>query len=104
LTVRFGYLKRTVKNDLLFEPSISAGNTGAIFLSSRGRSRYDEFQFVTTYNKPNFGQWNASYVFSRARGDLNMADKIYGDAPAFVLGQFYNSLGTAIKAKFDIEF
>ncbi len=85
LTVRFGYLKRTVKNDLLFEPSIGAGSTGAIFLSSRGRSRYDEFQFVATYNKPNFGQWNASYVFSRARGDLNTSDKIYGDTPAFVL-------------------
>lgn len=85
LTVRFGYLKRTVKNDLLFEPSVGAGNTGAIFLSSRGRSRYDEIQFVATYNKPGFGQWNASYVFSRARGDLNTADKIYGDTPAFVL-------------------
>jgi hypothetical protein len=85
LTVRFGYLKRTVKNDLLFEPLIGAGNTGAILLSSNGRSRYDEFQFVTTYNKPGFGQWNASYVFSRARGDLNTADAIYGDTPAFVL-------------------
>ncbi|MDQ3062263.1 MAG: TonB-dependent receptor [Acidobacteriota bacterium] len=85
LTVRFGYLKRTVKNDLLFEPSVGAGNTGAIFLSSRATSRYDEFQFVTTYNKPNFGQWNASYVFSRVQGDLNTADKIYSDTPAFVL-------------------
>lgn len=85
LTVRFGYLKRMVKNDLLFEPSIGAGNAGAILLSSQGQSRYDEFQFVATYNKPNFGQWNASYVFSRARGDLNTADAIYGDTPAFVL-------------------
>ena len=85
LTVRLGYLRRTVKNDLLFEPSIDAGKTSAILLSSNGRSRYDEFQFVTTYNKPGFGQWNASYVFSRARGDLNTADAIYGDTPAFVL-------------------
>ena len=59
--------------------------TGAILLSSNGRSRYDEIQFVASYNKPNFGQWNASYVFSRARGDTNTADKIYGDTPAFAL-------------------
>ena len=85
LTIRFGYLRRTVKNDLLFEPSIGAGCCGAIFLSSNGRSRYDEFQFVASYKKPNFGEWNASYVFSRARGDLNTADKIYGDTPAFAL-------------------
>ncbi len=85
LTVRFGYLRRTVKNDLLFEPSVGLGNTGAILLSSNGRSRYDEFQFVTTYSKPGFGQWNASYVFSRSRGDLNTADAIYNETPALVL-------------------
>ena len=85
LTVRFGYLKRTVKNDLLYEPTVGSGGTGAISLTSRGRSRYDEFQFVTSYNKPSFGQWNASYVFSRSRGDLNTTDILYSDTPAFVL-------------------
>ncbi len=85
LTIRLGYLKRTVTNDLLFEPSIVNNTTGSILLSSGGRSRYDEFQFVTTYSKPNFGQWNASYVFSRARGDLNTVDRIYGDTPGTVL-------------------
>ncbi len=85
LTVRFGYLSRTVKNDLLFEPLVGSINTRAILLSSRGRSRYDEFQFVTSYNKPGFGQWNASYVLSRARGDLNTVDAIYSDTPALVL-------------------
>jgi hypothetical protein len=84
LTVRFGYLKRTLKNDLLFEPVID-GENAAIWLSSNGRSNYDEFQFVTSYNKPGFGQWNASYVFSHSKGELNTADKIYGDTPSFIL-------------------
>ncbi|MEZ5429501.1 MAG: TonB-dependent receptor [Pyrinomonadaceae bacterium] len=85
LTVRFGYLRRTVKNDLLFEPAVIDDTSGKIFLTSNGRSTYDEFQFVMTYDKPSFGNWNASYVFSRSRGDLNTADKFYGDNPALVL-------------------
>ncbi len=85
LTARIGYLSRTVKNDLLFEPSVVDAASGAVFLSSGGRSRYDELQFVMTYNKPHFGQWNASYVISRARGDLNTVDQIFSDTPAFVL-------------------
>ena len=85
LTMRFGYLRRTVKNDLLFEPFSDAANTGSILLSSNGRSRYDEFQFVMTYNKPRFGQWNTAYVFSRSHGDLNTADAIYSDTPNTVL-------------------
>ncbi|NOT48163.1 MAG: TonB-dependent receptor [Acidobacteria bacterium] len=85
LTVRFGYLKRIVRNDLLFESSIIDATRGALLLNSGGRSRYDEFQIVMTYNKPSLGQWNASYVFSRARGDLNTIDRIYGDTPSFAI-------------------
>lgn len=85
LTVRFGFLRRTLKNDLIFEPSAAVGNTATISLNSNGRSDYNEFQFVTNYNKPGFGQWNASYVFSRSRGDLNTVDKIYSDTPNFTL-------------------
>ncbi|MBC7898726.1 MAG: TonB-dependent receptor [Saprospiraceae bacterium] len=85
LTARFGYLRRTVKDDLLFDPLTGAGNTGTLLLSSNGRSQYDEFQFVMTYNKPKIGQWNGSYVFARSRGDLNTEDRLYSDSPAFVL-------------------
>jgi hypothetical protein len=85
LTVRFGYLSRKLKNDLLFEPSAAINNSASIFLNSNGRSNYKEFQFVASYNKPGFGQWNASYVFSRSKGDLNTVDKIYSDTPNFVL-------------------
>lgn len=85
LTVRVGYLKRTVKNDLLFEPAVIDATRGAVFLSSNGRSRYNEFQFVATYNKPSLGQWNASYVFARSSGDLNTIDHVFSDTPDFVL-------------------
>ena len=84
-TARVGFLERFTKNDLLVEPTSGIGGTGALQLNSRGRSRYDELQFLLVYNKPRFGQFNASYVFSRSRGDLNTADRFLGDTPSFVI-------------------
>jgi hypothetical protein len=84
LTARVGFLERFTKNDLLVEPLINGG-AGVLQLSSRGRSRYDELQFLLAYNNEKFGQLNASYVFSRSRGDLNSADNFFGNTPAFVV-------------------
>ena len=85
LTARVGYLQRFTKDDLIVEPSVAGNNFGVLFLNSRGRSRYDELQFLLAYGKPKFGQWNASYVLSRSRGDLNTADLFFGDTPSFVV-------------------
>ncbi|MCB1024762.1 MAG: hypothetical protein KDB79_10250, partial [Acidobacteria bacterium] len=68
-----------------FEPNAALNRSPTATLISSGRSSYNEVQFVATYNKPGFGQWNASYVFSRSRGDLNTIDKIYSDTPDLVL-------------------
>lgn len=85
LTARIGFLQRFTTRDLLIDPISGVGNSGEFLLTSRGRSKYDEFQFVLVYYKEKLGQWNASYVFSQARGDLNTADRFFGDAPAFVV-------------------
>lgn len=85
LTARVGLLERFTKNDLLVEPFINAGGAGTLSLSSRGRSRYDELQFLLAYNNEKLGQLNASYVFSRSRGDLNTTDNFFGNTPAFVV-------------------
>ena len=85
LTVRVGLLERFTKNDLLVDPILTGTNSGALLLSSRGKSRYDELQFLLAYNNTKFGQWNASYVLSKARGDLNTADRFFGDTPSFVV-------------------
>lgn len=84
LTARIGYLQRTTKNDLIVNPTVSSA-AGTLFLSSNGRSRYDELQFLLSYNKADFGQLNASYVFARSRGDLNTADIFFGNTPALVV-------------------
>ena len=85
LTARIGFLERFTKNDLLVEPIINNSTNGTILLDSRGRSRYDELQFLLAYNSEKLGNWNASYVFSRSKGDLNTADRFLGDTPAFVV-------------------
>ncbi|MDQ6653542.1 MAG: carboxypeptidase regulatory-like domain-containing protein [Acidobacteriota bacterium] len=85
LTARVGYLERRTTDDFLIEPRAGAVNTGALVLSSRGRSRYRELQLLATYNKQRLGNWNASYTWSSARGDLNTVDNFLGDFPAFVV-------------------
>jgi hypothetical protein len=54
-------------------------------LKSNGRSHYSELQMLAVYNSPRFHNWNASYVWSRARGHLNTADNFLGDFPALVI-------------------
>ncbi|HEY0320047.1 MAG TPA: carboxypeptidase regulatory-like domain-containing protein [Pyrinomonadaceae bacterium] len=85
MTLRVGYLQRATRNDLIIEPRVVAPDTGTLLLSSSGRSRYRELQFLAVYNAPRFGYWNASYVWSSARGDLNTVDYFLGDFPSFVI-------------------
>ena len=85
LTARAGYLQRTSRNDLIVRPHHIGSDMGAMVLSSRGRSSYRELQLLAIYNSPRLGYWNASYVWSRARGDLNTVDNFLGDYPAFVV-------------------
>jgi hypothetical protein len=85
LTMRFGYLQRATTNELIVEPRVSRPNTGMTVLSSNGSSSYRELQLLAMYSSPRFGQWNASYVWSSARGDLNTADSYLGNFPSFVI-------------------
>ncbi len=85
LVARVGFLQRFTTDDLLIQPVVTGANSGALVLSSAGKSRYTEAQFVLNYNKPKFLEMTASYVFSRVRGDLNSADRFLGDYPSFVV-------------------
>lgn len=85
LTARVGYLERSTTNDFLIEPRVSATNQSTLELGSLGRSRYRELQLLFTYEKPRLGNWNASYTWSSAHGDLNTVDNFLGDFPSFVV-------------------
>ncbi|HEV7797511.1 MAG TPA: carboxypeptidase regulatory-like domain-containing protein [Pyrinomonadaceae bacterium] len=85
LTMRIGFLDRATRNELIIEPRIGPANSGTLDLSNRGRSHYREVQVLGLYHNSRWGYWNASYVWSSARGDLNTADNYLGDLPAFVI-------------------
>ena len=84
LTGRIGYLQRSTTDDFIVD-TIDASGQGALVLSNRGRSRYRELQLLAIYDNPRIGTWNATYVWSDARGDLNSIDNFLGDFPAFVV-------------------
>ena len=56
-----------------------------MLLASAGRASYRELQLLAIYDHGRFHNWNVSYVWSRARGDLNTTDNFLGDFPAFVV-------------------
>ncbi|HEV7902276.1 MAG TPA: carboxypeptidase regulatory-like domain-containing protein [Pyrinomonadaceae bacterium] len=85
LTARVGFLQRRTTSDQLLEPRLGPSGTDALVLSSRGRSSYRELQSLASYSNPRVGNWNASYTWSSARGDLNTIDNFFGDLPAFVV-------------------
>lgn len=81
---RIGYLQRSTTADFLVN-SIEGSGQGALVLSNGGRARYRELQMLALYDNARVGTWNASYVWSRASGDLNSIDNFLGDFPAFVV-------------------
>jgi hypothetical protein len=90
LTGRIGYLQRSTRDDFIVDRLDASGGSGgsgqgALALSNLGRARYRELQLLAIYDNPRIGTWNASYVWSKARGDLNSIDNFLGDFPAFVV-------------------
>lgn len=82
LTLRFGYLERSTRNDLLIEPFVTSATDGFYLLSSSGRSKYKEFQILANYLSEKIGNYNFSYTFSKSRGDLNTADVLINNIHA----------------------
>ena len=87
VTGRIGYLQRSTSDDFIVDrmDASSGLGAGALVLSNLGRSRYRELQLLAIYDNPGIGTLNATYVWSRARGDLNSIDNFLGDFPAFVV-------------------
>jgi len=81
LLFRFGYEQRETHNDFLVEPFAGPNNTGTLLLASSGRQRYREFQWTARYQLSERSNFFASYVRSRATGDLNSFDALFGNFP-----------------------
>src|SRR4029077_9823844 len=69
LLIRVAYQQRNTMNDLVLNPETTAGNS-LLSLASSGRDFYREFQLTCRY-QIHRQTLNASYVRSKATGDLN---------------------------------
>jgi hypothetical protein len=78
LLVRVAYQQRQGSREYILDPTES-GTDSTLLLSNGGRSRYREFQVTTRYTFREHDELNASYVRSRAFGDLNDFNSYYGN-------------------------
>jgi outer membrane receptor protein involved in Fe transport len=83
LLVRVGYQHRDTVHGYFVNP-IASGSTGSLSLSNRGSDIYKEFQ-VTALYRIHRSTLNASYVHSRAYGDLNDFNQFFGNDPLAVI-------------------
>ena len=79
LLVRVGYQQRQATREYVLDPIQSATLGDSLLLSNSGRSRYREFQVTTRYTFRGTDELNASYVRSRAIGDLNDFNSYYAN-------------------------
>ena len=77
LFLRLAYEQRNTSSDFVVSP-VSYGTTGVLALSNGGADSYGEFQVSARY-KVRQHLLNASYVRSRAFGDLNDLNQFFGN-------------------------
>jgi hypothetical protein len=82
-TARVGYEERNTARDFVVSPSTEPGG-GPVSLSNSGSDSYREFQVTGRYQVPRL-TLNASYVRSRAYGDLNDPFLFIGNYPQAVI-------------------
>lgn len=83
LLVRVAYQQRNTVHEYFLNPA-SYGSTGNLSLSDRGSDFYKEFQITGRY-RIHHSTLNASYVRSRAFGDLNDFNQFFGNDPQPVI-------------------
>jgi hypothetical protein len=81
LLVRAGYQQRSTTRDFVLDPN---GPLGILSLANRGGSSYHELQFTARYKLPK-ATVNASYVRSRAYGNLNDFNQFFGNNAVAVI-------------------
>jgi len=85
LLVRAGYQQRNTVHEFVLTP-IAFGSSGILSLSSRGHDFYRELQVTGRY-QVGHSTLNASYVHSKAFGDLNDFNQFFGNDPQAVIQQ-----------------
>jgi TonB dependent receptor len=81
--IKFAYQQRNTVHDFYLNP-VASGATGVLALSDLGSDFYKEFQITGRY-RVHRSTLNASYVRSRAYGDLNDFNQFFGNDPQSVI-------------------
>ena len=79
LLVRVGYKQRQGTREFVLDPIESATLGNTLLLSNSGKSRYREFEATMRYTFRGNNELNASYVRSKAIGDLNDFNSYYSN-------------------------
>lgn len=79
LFVRVGYQQRQATREYILDPIDSSSSASSLWLSNGGRSRYRRFEVTTRYKFRKHDEINASYVRSKAIGDLNDFNSYFGN-------------------------
>ncbi|HJZ66203.1 MAG TPA: TonB-dependent receptor [Candidatus Acidoferrum sp.] len=77
LLLRVAYEQRNTSNDFVVSPFATSAGSGVLSLSNGGSDSYKEFQVTTRYQIRRHVV-NASYVRSKAFGDLNDFNQFFG--------------------------
>jgi hypothetical protein len=83
LLVRVAYQQRNTVHDLVLDPVTTPAGS-VLSLANRGRDFYREFQITGRYQIRKH-TLNASYVRSKATGDLNDFNQFFGNNPQAVI-------------------
>jgi hypothetical protein len=82
LMLRFGYEERRTHRSFFLQPAGSPElGTGSLLLLNSGRESYREFQGTLRWNAAERTQLFASFVHSRAKGELNNFGQFFGNFP-----------------------
>ena len=79
LFVRVGYDQRQATREYIVDPGGYSTGDGVLWLNNSGSSRYRQFEVTTRYTFRKHDQFNASYIHSKAIGDLNDFNSYFGN-------------------------
>ena len=81
LLLRFGYEGREVFRDFYVDPGQAADGNAQLRLFNSGRQSYREYLALLRWKPVERTTVYTSYVYSRARGELNDYDQFFGNFP-----------------------
>jgi len=75
--LRLSYLSSRGYDQYIVNPVTDLATGPAMLLTPHGSSHYDELESTVHFRINGFTDWNVSYVYSNARGDLNTLSQLF---------------------------